>query len=106
MKISHMCCIFPADDSKVYLTGADTFDAIFQVDLQDPDSLVVRQRINRIIQQLGFGVGGPVLGRDIRMYITTFMKFLKHYMSSISPMSMVRPVNLSLMTSIWEVSQV
>ncbi|MBK7693457.1 MAG: hypothetical protein IPI30_03755 [Saprospiraceae bacterium] len=52
------CAAFSADDSKVYLTGADTFDAIFQVDLQDPDSLVVRQRINRIIQQLGFGVGG------------------------------------------------
>ncbi|MGB5033659.1 MAG: hypothetical protein WBO76_16170, partial [Saprospiraceae bacterium] len=71
------CAAFSADDSKVYLTGADTFDAIFQVDLQDPDSLVVRQRINRIIQQLGFGVGGPVLGRDDRMYITTFMKFFK-----------------------------
>ncbi|MBK7879649.1 MAG: gliding motility-associated C-terminal domain-containing protein [Saprospiraceae bacterium] len=68
---------FSADDSKVYLTSADTFDVIFQVDLLDPDSSVVRKRINRIIHQLGFGVGGPVLGRDDRIYITTFMKFFK-----------------------------
>lgn len=68
---------FSSDDSKVYLTLADTFDAIFQVDLQDPDSFVVRKRLNRVIQQLGFGVGGPVLGRDDRIYITTFRKFFK-----------------------------